>query len=235
MILAAGLGTRLGGITRDTPKALVDIAGATPLDRIARRLVDAGADRLIINVHHHAERIEEHVAARNAYGVDVRFSRERDMPLETGGGLLNAAPLFRSDAPLFLHNVDILTTADLSTLYAAHVESGDLATLAVNRRRTSRYLLFADGVLNDRLRLPDGATGPPADGAGRRFFAFAGIHVISPALLHMMTERGAFSIIDAYLRLSAAGERIGYHDITDAEWLEIGTPARLEAARRALG
>jgi N-acetyl-alpha-D-muramate 1-phosphate uridylyltransferase len=235
MILAAGLGTRLGDITRDTPKALVDVAGATALDRIARRLIHAGADRLIINVHHHAERIVEHVAARDAYGVDVLFSHERDMPLETGGGLLNAAPLFRRDAPFFLHNVDVLTTADLPALYAAHAASGDLATLAVNRRRTSRYLLFADGRLCNRLRLPDGAAGPPADSAGRSSFAFAGIHVVSPALLDMVTERGAFSIIDVYLRLSVAGERIGYHDITGAEWLEIGTPARLETARRALG
>jgi NDP-sugar pyrophosphorylase family protein len=235
MILAAGLGTRLGDITTDTPKALVDVAGATPLDRIARRLVDAGADRLIINVHHHADRIMEHVRSRNGYGVEVLFSRERDAPLETGGGLLHAAPLFRLRAPFFLHNVDVLTTADLPALYAAHRASGALATLAVNQRRTSRYLLFDSGALCGRLRLPDGATEPPADSDGRQCFAFAGVHVISPALLGRVTERGAFSIIDAYLRLAAAGERIACHDISGAEWLEIGTPERLEAARRALG
>jgi N-acetyl-alpha-D-muramate 1-phosphate uridylyltransferase len=235
MILAAGLGTRLGDITQDTPKALVDVAGATPLDRIARRLVDAGADRLIINVHHHADRIMEHVRSRGGYGVDVLFSPERDAPLETGGGLLHAAPLFRLTAPFFLHNVDVLTTADLPALYAAHVASGALATLAVNQRRTSRYLLFDNGALCGRLRLSPGETAPPADGDGRRCFAFAGVHVISPELLGRVAERGAFSIIDAYLRLATAGERIACHDISDAEWLEIGTPERLEAARRALG
>jgi N-acetyl-alpha-D-muramate 1-phosphate uridylyltransferase len=256
MILAAGLGTRLGGITRDTPKALVDVGGLTPLDRIARRLVDAGADHIIINVHHHADQLIEHVQSRDGYGVRVSFSREPDAPLETGGGVLHAAPLFRLDAPFFLHNVDVLTTADLSALYQAHVASGALATLAVNHRDTSRYLVFDERGLCGRLRRPepgaadagaveggaanamDGparAAGTATEaGAGRLCFAFAGIHVVSPALPGLLRERGAFSIIDAYLRLAAAGERIAYHDITGAEWLEIGTPERLEAARRAL-
>jgi NDP-sugar pyrophosphorylase family protein len=251
MILAAGLGTRLGGITRDTPKALVDVGGLTPLDRIARRLVDAGVDHIIINVHHHADQVIRHVQSRDGYGVRVSFSREPDAPLETGGGLLHAAPLFRLDAPFFLHNVDVLTTADLRALYQAHAASGALATLAVNHRSTSRYLIFDERGLCGRLRQPDAgvgdaggadagvadaapAAGAAAAAAGQLRFAFAGIHVVSPSLPGMLRERGAFSIIDAYLRLAAAGERIAYHDITGAQWLEIGTPERLEAARRAL-
>ena len=268
MILAAGLGTRLGEVTRHIPKALVEVAGLTALERVARALIDAGADRLIINVHHHADLVIEHVHERDDFGVEVLFSREEEGPLETGGGLLHAAPLFRGDAPFLLHNVDVLCDADLRALYQAHVRAtsaadasgsaraapgadsargvygghgagattAPLATLAVNRRPSSRLLLFDGDGLCGRV---DGRTGersevrPPA--ADAEAFAFAGIHVISPALLDAITERGAFSIMDVYLRLAAAGEAIAHHDISDAEWLEIGSPARLDAARRALG
>src|SRR5690606_7678227 len=116
--------TRLGELTRDVPKALVEVGGVPALEHVARRLIAAGADRLIINVHHHADRIIEFVESRDGFGVSVEFSREDERPLETGGGLLHAAPLFRRDAPFLLHNVDVLTGADLGALYAAQVESG---------------------------------------------------------------------------------------------------------------
>jgi NDP-sugar pyrophosphorylase family protein len=234
MILAAGLGTRLGELTRDVPKALVEIAGRPALEHVARRLIDAGADRLIINVHHHADRIVDFVESRNGFGVTVEFSRETDAPLETGGGLLRAAPLFRRDAPFLLHNVDVLCDADLTALYAAQVESGALATLAVHDRPSSRLLLF------DRGRLVGRATrGAAAElyatAAEPRELAFAGIHAVAPALLDRISESGAFSIIDVYLRLAREGERVLAHDITNATWHEIGNRARLEAARRAHG
>jgi N-acetyl-alpha-D-muramate 1-phosphate uridylyltransferase len=236
MILAAGLGTRLGDLTRDVPKALVDVAGTTPLEHVARSLIAAGADRLIINVHHHADRIMEHVAARDGFGVEVVFSHERDAPLETGGGILHAAPLFRRDAPFLVHNVDVLCDADLRLLYEAHCAGSALATLAVNQRPTRRYLIFDEQGLCGRMDMRNGPQAEMHAAAGDVVrFAFAGIHVASPALFPLITERGAFSILDVYLRLVAAGHQVGRHDITDATWLEVGTPERLEAARRAFG
>jgi NDP-sugar pyrophosphorylase family protein len=235
LILAAGLGTRLGDITRDTPKALVDIAGASALERVARRLIGAGTDRIIINVHHHADRIIEHVRSRDDFGVEVVFSREDEAPLETGGGLLHAAPLLRRDAPFLMHNVDVLTDADLCALLTAHAAAtGALATLAVSRRVSSRYLLFDEHGLCGRVDRRGRAHAEMHVRAGDvTQFAFAGIHVIAPALLELITERGAFSIMDVYLRLAQQGHRIAHHDIGAASWLEIGTPERLEAARRA--
>ena len=236
MILAAGLGTRLGDLTRDTPKALIDVGGVPVLERVARRLIDAGADHLIINVHHHAERIVEFVRSRDEFGVAVSFSHEQDAPLETGGGLLHAKPLFRQAGSFILHNVDVLCDLDLRTMYMTHVHSGMLATLAVNRRETSRYLLFDDTGLCGRMHSRGG--GPAevhADCADPVPFAFAGIHVISSALLDMITETGAFSIIDAYLRLASQGRPIGKFDMGGARWLEIGNPDRLADARRAFG
>jgi NDP-sugar pyrophosphorylase family protein len=235
MILAAGLGTRLGAITERTPKALVDVAGASALERVARRLIEAGADRLIINAHHHANQLIEHVRGHDGFGVETAFSLEPDAPLETGGGLLHAAGLFRRDAPFFLHNVAVVSGADLRAMYEAHLEPGALVTLAVSRRTTSRYLLFDDHGLCGRLDRRDAVQGEaPLHGSEPDQFAFAGIHVISPRLLDMIDERGAFSIMDVYLRLADGGEKIVPFDVSGSEWLEIGTPERLEAARRAL-
>ena len=237
MILAAGLGSRLGEITRDTPKALVDVAGTPIIERFAHRLIAAGADRLIINVHHHAQRIIDFVRARNAFGVPVEFSLEPDAPLETGGGLLHAAPLFRRDAPFLVHNVDVLCELDLRSMYDKHLASKDaLATLAVNRRPSTRYLLFDDDGLCGRIDRRVGARAElhaPCEEVHE--YAFAGIHVITPVLLDRIVEQGAFSIIDVYLRLTREGERITHYDIGNAVWLEIGNPERLEAARQFFG
>jgi N-acetyl-alpha-D-muramate 1-phosphate uridylyltransferase len=237
MILAAGLGTRLGELTRSTPKALIEINGISALEHVARRLIDAGADRLIINVHHHADAIVEHVDARDDFGVEIIFSREQAAPLETGGGLLHAAPHFRRDAPFFLHNVDVLCDADLRRMYAAHEENGALATLAVHTRDTSRYLMFDSrarlcGRLSTTTREIELVAASDTDHLRR--LAFAGIHVISPALLERITERGTFSIMDLYLRLAGENAHIAAHDITGATWHEVGTPERLDEARRSL-
>src|SRR5919109_2511750 len=104
MIFAAGRGTRLQPLTHELPKALIEIGGVPMLERVARRLVAAGADRLVINTHPFPEQIVEFVREREGFGVEVHFSHEPDEPLETGGGLRQAAPLFRRDAPFLLHN-----------------------------------------------------------------------------------------------------------------------------------
>lgn len=233
MLFAAGLGTRLRPLTDRIPKALVDVGGMPILERVALRLVDAGADRLVINTHHFAEQVERFVAERGGWGVEVLFSREEREPLETGGGLLRAAPLLRRDAPFFLHNADILTDLPLTEMYAAHRESGTLATLAVMERPSARAFLFDDrgllGRVDDRkgvdLRVR------PAEGEVRRL-AFGGVHVVSPGLLDRITETGVFSILDPYLRLAGEGERILPFRVDGSLWLDIGRPEQLEEARR---
>lgn len=236
MILAAGVGSRLGELTTRTPKALIEVGGVPVLERVARRLVEAGADRLIINVHHHADQVVRFVEARDGFGVEVVFSPEPAAPLETGGGLLQASPLFRRDAPFFLHNVDVLCELDLRALYQAHVRSGALATLAVSERETTRYLLFDEKGLCGRFdRRKAGAAEAHAGGEEVRQYAFAGIHVVSPELLDRIEEQGTFSIIELYLRLVREGADIQPYPIGRTPWLEIGSPERLEAARRHYG
>lgn len=233
MLLAAGLGTRLRPLTDHVPKALVPVGGVPILERVALRLIEAGADRLIINLHHLGERIREYVRLRDGFGVEVVFSPEPDRPLETGGGVLRAAPLFRGDEPFFLHNTDILSDIPLRAMYDAHRESGALATLAVMERRTSRHLLFDDlGLLGrtdekKELRLEARAAAGEVSA-----LAFGGVHVISPRFPGLLQERGAFSILDAYLRLVGAGERILPFRIDRYRWMDIGRPEQLEAADR---
>jgi NDP-sugar pyrophosphorylase family protein len=235
MILAAGRGTRLRPLTDTTPKPLIEVGGTTLLEHVARRLVEAGADRLIVNVHEHAERIERHIRSLEL-GVDVRISREEEHPLETGGGVLHASSLFRREGPFLLHNADVISQIDLGALLAAHRGSGALATLAVHVRETTRFLVFDEEGLMGWENVATSSSELVREPRGEvQRLAFAGIHAIDPRFLDLLEERGVFSIVAPYLRLSAAGERILPHEVTGAPWLEIGTPERLAAARRAAG
>ena len=111
MILAAGLGTRLNPLTDTMPKALVPVGGMPLIDRTVTRLQGFGYDSFVVNIHHFAEDIRRHVAMQDYYPY-VQFSDESDLLLETGGGLKKAAPLFADDAPILIHNVDILDNVD---------------------------------------------------------------------------------------------------------------------------
>ncbi|HEU0012993.1 MAG TPA: nucleotidyltransferase family protein [Longimicrobium sp.] len=233
MVLAAGLGTRLRPLTDHTPKALIEVGGVPMLERVARRLIEAGADRLIINVHHHAERIEAYVRERGGFGVECVFSREPGQPLETGGALLAARGLIRGGAPFFLHNADIVTELPLREMYDAPAASGALAMLAVMERATTRHLLWDDAGLLGRTDEKKGVDLRVRDAVGPvRKLAFGGVHVIAPRFLDLLTERGAFSILDPYLRLAAAGERILPFRVDAYRWIDIGRLEQLEEARR---
>lgn len=231
MILAAGIGERLRPLTAKTPKALVEVAGVPMLERVARRLIDAGADRLIINVHHHADQIEEYVRQRGSFGVETRFSREEIEPLETGGGLLAAARLFERRHPFLLHNVDVISDIDLAAMYGAHAGRRPLATLAVNRRDTTRPLLVDESGFLGLANLKTGWRAEARATVGRaEEIGFAGIHVLSPEIFELINERGRFSIMELYLRLAGEGHAIETFDMSDALWLEVGDPTRLAKA-----
>jgi NDP-sugar pyrophosphorylase family protein len=238
MILAAGLGTRLRPLTDDRPKALVEINGRTLLEITLSRLRSVGVREVMINVHHFADMIVVYLKANDNFGMHIEISREEAL-LDTGGGLQKAAHFFLEgspdpEEPFIVHNVDVLSTIDLQRMVECHIEKQALATLAVQDRETSRYLLF-----DDRLELCGRQTGnePPELVRGCqqvRALAFSGIHVISPRFLAMMNEDGAFSVITSYLRLAAQGEKISAFRADEYYWRDLGRPESVAQVTRDL-
>lgn len=241
MIFAAGLGTRLRPLTDSLPKALIPVGGKTMLERVILKLRGAGIDRIVINVHHHAEKIREFLREHDNFGVDISISDETAMLLDTGGGVAAAAPLLLEGAaePVLIHNADILTDFPLEDMMADFGLSYSDASLLIDDRKSSRALLF-DG--NGRMRgwcRTDGSEIRPAelvtDGLDR--YAFGGVHIISPrvieALVEYATWRGrVFSITDFYIDTCRDFSYIGWHPAGRFAWFDIGRPATLEAARR---
>jgi NDP-sugar pyrophosphorylase family protein len=234
MVLAAGLGTRLRPLTNDRPKALVELAGRTLLEITLTRLKQLGIREVIINVHHFADLIVEHLQANNDLGMHIAISRE-EILLDTGGGLKKAASFFQdSEEPFILHNVDVVSNIDLAEMIDSHRASDALATVAVQQRPSSRYLLFdANGDLCGR-RVKDQSPEIARPIVEPLALAFCGIHVISPRLLNMLDEQGVFSIIPPYLRLAATGERIHAFRVDRFYWRDLGTPEHLAQAANEL-
>lgn len=207
-ILAAGLGTRLKPLTDTMPKALVPVSGRPLLQILVEKIKRECRDpEIVINIHHFAEQITDFVASHQGFGLPVTFSDEREQLLETGGGLKQAAPLFRNHEPILIHNVDILSNVDLGAFYQQHAHSSlsDVAaTLIVSQRTTKRYLLFDDdnrlvgwtNIETGEVRSPY----PDLDVAKCHRYAFSGIHIVSQSLLSLMdTWPDRFPIIDFYL------------------------------------
>lgn len=227
MILAAGLGTRLRPLTDDRPKALVAVGGRTLLEITLSRLRVFGVREVIINVHHFADLVVDYLKANNNFGMRIEVSRE-EVLLDTGGGLKKAAYFFLensgpSDEPVILHNVDVISTIDLGCMVRSHAERQALATLAVQDRETSRYLLFDQELrLCGRRGGRDQAPEMVRAAQPTQALAFSGIHVISPRLFKMLTEEGTFSIITSYLRLAAQGESIVAFRADKYYWRDLG-------------
>ena len=233
MVLAAGLGTRLGPLTDDRPKALVEINGRTLLEITLTRLRAFSVREVIVNVHHFADMILEYLAEMQNFGMRIEISHENDL-LDTGGGLRKAAWFFLEDGrdePFLLHNVDVLSNIDLAQMVRFHHEHHALATLAVQDRPSSRYLLFDQQELLCGRRFEREQRAELARAVEPfEALAFCGIHVISPRLLGLMTRTGAFSIIETYLHLAARGEKIAAFRADGAYWRDLGTPDHLKQA-----
>lgn len=241
MILAAGAGTRLRPLTDRLPKALVTVRGRPLLAHVMDRLVAAGATRIIINTHHHAEQIAAFLEGHTPPGVEIALSPEPDGPYDTGGGLLAAAPLFRRTGPFLLHNVDVLSRTPLEELLAAHRAAGErsagrvVATVAVQARDTDRQLLFdADGLMGWENRGSDGTVRAsrrvrePVGALAR--WSFTGIHALEPVVFDLAGQLGTFSIVTWYLDLAQRGYAILPMDVSAHAWMDVGTHERLAEA-----
>jgi mannose-1-phosphate guanylyltransferase len=239
MILAAGLGTRLRPLTDDRPKALVEVAGHTLLEITLRRLRSFGVREVIVNVHHFADMVVEYLKKNNNFGMRIEISRE-EVLLDTGGGLKKAAWFFSenssdADQPFILHNVDVLSTIDFGRMVQFHLENQALATLAVQERETSRYLLFdAQYLLCGRRagkdQEPEIVRPSVRSSEQIQALAFSGVHVISPRLLGRIVEDGVFSIVTSYLRLAGEEEKIVAFRADEYYWRDLGKPENVMQA-----
>lgn len=225
MIFAAGLGTRLKPLTDTMPKAMVPIGGIPLIHRTLQRLIDSGATEIVVNVHHFANQVIDYISTLHWDGVLIKISDESSELLDTGGGLLHAAPLFSKDEqPILIHNVDILSNANLSNLYAQSIKND--ATLLVSERKTKRYLLFDDEMrLKGWTNIETGEIKSPFEHLNidkLHRYAFSGIHCFSPHLFAGMQSFGPkFSIIDFYLAVCAKVEIRGLFQ-PDLQLLDVG-------------
>ena len=236
LVFAAGLGTRLRPLTDNRPKALVEVNGRPLLEHNLLKLKAAGFTRVVVNVHHFGEQIISFLSANGNFGLDIRVSDERALLLDTGGGLRKAMPLFSSDEPVLIHNVDIVSDADLAAIYRRHISSGADATLAINQRTTSRYLMFDDGL---RLRgWKNVQTGEVKGERAPLLRAFSGIHVVSPALAaHLNAFRAddvPFPIMDFYLGRCSELDFRGVELPDGCRWVDCGKVESLAKAAEIL-
>ena len=238
MIFAAGLGTRLKPLTDTMPKALVPVDGHPLIEIVSRKLLRSGFDSAVVNVHHFADQVEDWCKRQD--WMQFSISDERAMLLETGGAILHARKLLEGSGNFLIHNVDVLTNADLRSFAQCHRPDA-LATLLVSPRKTSRYFLFNP----DTMRL----AGWTNTNTGETVMAdptltkedcislgFSGIHILSERVFPLM-ERYAvdkpaparFSIRDFYL--SVAGQHPIYGvNVESFRMLDVGKPDALAMA-----
>lgn len=236
LVFAAGLGTRLKPFTLEHPKALVPVGGVPMLGRVITNLCDAGMTEVVVNVHHFADQIIDYLN-KNDFGIEISISDERDLLLDTGGGILKARRFLDTDKPFIVHNADILTDVDLAAMYDCHIRSGAEATLLTMERETSRYLYFdrtdnrLAGWENRKTgeRLPVGFN----PDSGLKALAFGGIHVLSPSVfkrLENFSDTPVFSIIPFYVSEIGTTDIRAYVPSSDFTWIDVGKP---ESLRRA--
>lgn len=216
MIFAAGLGTRLKPLTDTMPKALVPVGEQPLLWHVVQKLKSAGFERVVVNVHHFAQQIVDYLKKNDNFGLDIRISDETGGLLETGGGIKKAQPLFDTDSPILIHNVDILSNLDLNSLYE---QAAKATTLVVSWRQTQRYLQF-----DERMHLvgwKNNATGE-VKGREAKPLAFSGIHVFHPSLFPLMKDwPERFPIMDFYLQACTTQPIQGY-EATELRLMDVG-------------
>jgi len=229
MILAAGLGTRFKPWTDTHPKALAPVNNRTLLERNICYLQTFGITDVLVNVHHFADQILDVLKSNSGWGSKITISDESGEVLETGGGLKKASGYF-DEGSFILMNADILTDMDLNAMIRLHQEKKPLVTLAVTKRKSSRYFLFNE---NERLagwrNTKTGEEKISIKGHGLREKAFSGIHLISPDIFPLIHRKGKFSIVDVYLEL-AANHMIMEFDHTGSKLVDVG---RIESVAEA--
>jgi N-acetyl-alpha-D-muramate 1-phosphate uridylyltransferase len=228
MVMAAGLGKRMRPLTATRPKPLIQVGGKPLLDHVLEKLRAAGVKKVVVNVHYLPDAIEAHLGSR-AHGLEVAISDERDLLLETGGGLVKAAPLIDAD-PFLAVNSDNLWVdgpADTLKLLASHWDDSrmDALLLLVPLARAENHKGMGDFHMDrtGRLRRRDRSHVAP--------FVFTGVQMISKRLLRDAPE-GPFSTNVLWDRAIEEGRCFGA--VHQGLWFDVGTPKSIPMTEAAL-
>jgi MurNAc alpha-1-phosphate uridylyltransferase len=226
MVLAAGLGIRMRPLTDTRPKAMVEVAGRTLIDRVLDRLEKAGVDEAVVNVHHHADLLEKHLKARKA--PKIKISDERGALLDSGGGVKKALPLLGEEA-FFVLNAD--------TIWIENVRP-NLPALAALFDPAKMDILLLLAATSGSVGY-DGKGDFDADSEGRLTrrtegritpFVYAGAAIMKPELF-ADTPEGPFSLNLLFDRAIEAGRLYGLR--LDGLWMHVGTPDAVSEAEAA--
>ena len=217
MIFAAGLGTRLKPLTDTLPKALVPLAGKTLLQWQIERLKAVGINDIVINVHHFPDMIVNYLKENHNFGCNIQISDERNMLLETGGGLRKAKELLTSSSPeepILICNVDILSNISIPTLLQAYNPS-EMGVVVVSLRTTQRYFVFDEtnklcgwtNITTGDVKGAEAVKGLNDKQKSMQLLAFSGMHLLNPRVFNRLDEMAAikgekFSLIDLYIHIA---------------------------------
>jgi NDP-sugar pyrophosphorylase family protein len=222
MIFAAGLGTRLYPLTANKPKALVEYQGKTLLEHAITKIMDAGIEHIVVNVHHFGEQIIEFISQHH-FNAKIDISEEREKLLDTAGGFKHAEPFFKNSNLILLYNVDVITSMDLKRFVLCYKESRKQFLIAVRHRPTARYFLFEEPDLrlcgwqntktNEKIICYEADETTP--------LAFSGIHIVDKKLFDFIPKNKKKSFTPLYLELAKEHFIQGYlHD--DDSWKDMG-------------
>lgn len=235
MILAAGMGTRLGTLTHDRPKALIPVYGVPLLEIVLRKIITSGINDVVINLHHHAGMIREFLEKNHNFGIRIILTEEQPHPYETGGAVRNAREILKEFDAWMIHNVDVLTNLPLERFFRVSLELDAPVVLAVRTRKASRYLLediagnlcgWEDARSGESIRVGQ-SVGEP------RRVGFSGIQVMKREILDYLPEQQTFSLTPFYLDLASRQEvKLWHHD--DGYWFDAGKPETLEEISRTI-
>lgn len=220
MILAAGFGTRLKPFTDSMPKPLFPFREGTIVSYQIEKLKSYGAKEIVINAHHFHDKIVEYFQ-NNDFGIKIDIIIEDDI-LGTGGGILNARQYLETEDYFLVLNVDVFTDFNFALIDEAFKKSDSLAMLAVQKRKTSRYLEFDEDfrlIRRVKTEIPD-----------NNHFAFNGIHAISSKIFQLESVRGYKDIIDLYLELSGRGETITGFNTGSCYFIDLGKTENIKTA-----
>ena len=243
MILAAGLGTRLQTLTKDRPKALVELNSKPLLQHCIEDLIANGFHHIVINVHHFGEQIIDFVDHHH-FDAEIQISDERDLLMDTGGGIIKATPLFKDSKAVLIHNVDIISNVNFYELSQQFLASDDDAWLLTQDRKTNRKLLFdTDNQLvgwtnkaEQQFKWVDESKSALRRAQGPSLYykevAFSGLHLFRSDLFAEFEVKRS-SVIDLYLYL-AKTNRIISKPIQPDYWFDLGKPEQLQTAENYL-